>query len=76
MQLWRPESKLDGINSGSWYHCLPIGVYHRLGEAGCIAVVCEVVCYMEARPSLSGKKTRWHFSEQRCEWSDGCVTLR
>ena len=24
----RPESELDGINSGSWYHCLPIGIYH------------------------------------------------
>jgi len=24
MQLWRPEFELDGINSGSWYHCLPI----------------------------------------------------
>jgi len=22
MQLWRPEFELDGINSGSWYHCL------------------------------------------------------
>ena len=22
------ESELDGINSGSWYHCLPIGIYH------------------------------------------------
>ena len=22
------ESKLDGINSGSWYHCLPIAIYH------------------------------------------------
>ena len=22
MQLWRPESELDGINLGSWYHCL------------------------------------------------------
>ena len=19
---------MDGINSGSWYHCLPIGIYH------------------------------------------------
>jgi len=28
MQLWRPESELDGINLGSWYHCLPIGIYH------------------------------------------------
>jgi len=27
MQLWRPESELNGINSGSWYHCLPIGIY-------------------------------------------------
>ena len=26
MQLWRPEFELDGINSGSWYHCLPIGI--------------------------------------------------
>jgi len=23
MQLWRPEFEFDGINSGSWYHCLP-----------------------------------------------------
>ena len=28
MQLWRSESELDGIDSGSWYHCLPIGIYH------------------------------------------------
>jgi len=26
MQLWRPESELDG--SGTWYHCLRIGIYH------------------------------------------------
>ena len=43
-QLCRPESELDGINSGSWYHCLPIGI-RRLGEGGCIAAVCKVVCY-------------------------------
>jgi len=24
--------------------------------------VCEVVCYTEVRPGLSGKKMRWHFS--------------
>jgi len=30
-----------------------------------IAAVCEVVCYTEVRPGLSGKKMRWHFSEQR-----------
>jgi len=30
-----------------------------------IAVVCEVVCYTEVRPSLSGKNMRWYFSEQR-----------
>ena len=34
-------------------------------ERGCIAVVCEVVCYTEVRPGLSGNKMRWHFSEQR-----------
>jgi len=28
MQLWRPEFELDGINSGSWYHCLPIRMNH------------------------------------------------
>jgi len=22
------EARLDGINSGSWYHCLPIAIYH------------------------------------------------
>jgi len=65
MQPRKTESELDEINSGSWYHCLPIGIYHRLGEGGCIAVACEVVCYMEVRPGLSGKKTRRHFSEQR-----------
>ena len=75
MQLWRPEFELDGINSCSWYHCLPIGIYHWLGEAGCITVVSEVVCYTEVRPGVSGKKLRWHFSEQRWEWSDGCVML-
>ena len=25
----------------------------------------QVVCYTEVRPGLSGKKMRWHFSEQR-----------
>ena len=33
------------------------------------AVVCKVVCYTEVRPGLSGKKMRWHFREQRWEWS-------
>jgi len=28
MQLWRPEFELDGMNSGSWYHCIPIRIYH------------------------------------------------
>jgi len=34
-------------------------------RGGCIAVVCKVVCYTEARPGLPGNKMRWHFSEQR-----------
>jgi len=89
MQPWRPESELDGINSGSWYHCLPMGIYSKntntkpiynapispskkpesevrlIRRGGCIAVVCEVVCYTEVRPGLSGKKMKWHFSERR-----------
>jgi len=68
--------ELDEINSRSWYHCLPIGIYHWLREGDCIAAVCEVVCYMEVRPGLLGKKMRWHFSEQKWEWSDGFVMLR
>jgi len=28
MQLWKPKSELDGINSSNWYHYLPIGIYH------------------------------------------------
>jgi len=28
IQLWRTEFELNGINSGSWYHCLPIWIYH------------------------------------------------
>jgi len=47
---------MDGIHSSSCYHYLPIGIHHWLGEAGCTAVVCEVVCYMEVRPGLPGKK--------------------
>ena len=57
-------------------HCLPIGIYRWLGEGGCIEAVFKVVCCMEVRPGLSGKKMRWYFSEQRLEWSDGCVMLR
>jgi len=29
--------------------------------------------YFSYKPGLSEKKMRWHFSEQRWEWSDGCV---
>ena len=39
MQLWRPKSELDGINSGNWYHSLPIGIYHWLGEGDCSSCV-------------------------------------
>jgi len=64
-QLWRPEYEFDGINSGSWYHCVPIGIYHSLGEGGSIAALCEVVCYTEVRPGLSGKTTRRPASADR-----------
>ena len=30
MQLWQPEFELDGINSCSWYHCLPVRLRGRL----------------------------------------------
>jgi len=26
--LWRPDFEFDGMNTGSWYHCLPIRMYH------------------------------------------------
>jgi len=63
---------IDGVV----YHAGGGCIYHWLEEGGCTAVVCEVVCYMEVRPGLPGKKMRWHFSEQRWEWSDECVMLR
>ena len=67
MQLWRPKSGLDVINSGSWYHCLPIGIYHWLGEGGCIAVVCEVVCYTgsETWPVTKGNEVALQRAEMR-----------
>ena len=43
MQLWRPEFEMNALNSGTWYHCLPIRTYHwvvgcwcgHLSEARC-----------------------------------------
>jgi len=63
----------EGINSGSWYHCLPIRIYHWKWEEDCTAVMCEVVCCMEVKPGLEEKKLRWHISGQRWQWSYGCV---
>jgi len=34
-------------------------------EGDCTAVVCEVVCCMEVRQGLYGKKIKWHFTRQR-----------
>jgi len=71
-QLWRPEFELDGISSGSWYHCLPIGIYHWLGEAGCIAAV-----YATQKWDLACHERKWGgTSASRWEWSDGCVMLK
>jgi len=58
MQLWIPEFELDKINSGSWYHCLPIRIYHWKWEGDCASVVCEVVCCMEVRPALQRAEMR------------------
>jgi len=46
----RPEFEFNGISSGSWYHCLPIKIYHWQWDEDCTAIVCEVVCCMEVRP--------------------------
>jgi len=59
MQLWRQEAKFDGINSGSWYHYLGILIRRGRLYSSCVR------SYMEVRPGLSEKKTRWHFSKQR-----------
>jgi len=52
MQLRRPEFELDGINSGSWYHCLPIRIYHRQQEGDSMAAVSKVLRSIEVRPGL------------------------
>jgi len=44
--------ELDGKNSGSWFHCLPIRIYHWQWEGDCTAVVCEAVCCTIVRPGL------------------------
>jgi len=36
MHLWRIEFELDGINSGGWFHCLPLRIYHGKLEGDCI----------------------------------------
>jgi len=33
IQLWRQKFRV-GTNSGSWYHCLPIGIFHFLLRSG------------------------------------------
>ena len=38
-----------------------VGLYSSCVQSS----MCKVVCYTEVRPGLSGKKMRWHFSEQR-----------
>jgi len=40
MQLWRTESELDGINSGSWHHCLPISIYMIESEREIVQRLC------------------------------------
>jgi len=40
IQLWRPEFELNGINSDSWYHCLPIRIYHSLIVRGTLYSSC------------------------------------
>jgi len=66
MQWWRPEFELDGINSGSWYHCLPIEIYYSSGEGACIAAVCEVVCYTKVRPEVALQRAEMRMVRWMC----------
>jgi len=60
MQLWRTEFELDRINSGSWYHCLPIRyiiesereilLQHTTLQQLLYSSCCKVVCCMVVRP--------------------------
>jgi len=66
MQLWRPKSGLDVINSGSWYHCLSIGIYHWLGEGGCIVVVQSSMLHAsETWPVMKENKVELHQVKMR-----------
>ena len=44
---------------------MPSGIWTWVAPSNDALDVCEVVCYTEVRPGLSGNKIRWHFSEQR-----------
>jgi len=46
------QIKLDGINSGSWYHCLPIKIYHWLGEGGQVSLPCNILLHTQLPYSL------------------------
>jgi len=58
------DQGLPGIRLFETWHCF---WYVRLSSSA--------ACCMEVRPGLYGKKMWWHFSEQRWEWSGGCVAL-
>ena len=77
MHLSRPEFKLAEINSGSRYHCLPI-----CRKRCIIDYETKVVPQFVQNGMLHGSKTwpvrkkmRWHFSEQKREWSGVCLAL-
>ena len=67
MQLWRPESELDGINSGSWYHSLVLTNRNisliKRGGLYSSSVRSSMLHGSETWPVR--KKMRWHFIEQR-----------
>ena len=45
-------------------------------DAKCLANKNKEDSMERSYKKIWGKKRRWHFSEQRWEWSDGCVALR
>ena len=70
VQLRGPEFGLNGVNLGSWCHCLPLGVYHWWWEGDCATVVCAVVCCMEVRlgPWEESEVALWWVEMGVVEW--------
>ena len=63
MQLWRPEFELDGINSGSWFRCLPIN-WREIVEKDCRA------CGLNTEDTMD--RSRWRKQAGMIDNHDEC----